>query len=83
MSRIISPITYFVEISCPANLAKILAETNIFRKIRETIFKTLSMRDLVIFDVPNERFLSIPDQVRILHVDFLMLGIKPDFVKLS
>ena len=62
----------------------VVAETNIFRKIRETVFKMLSMRDLVIFNVPDERFISIPNQVRILHgshVDFWMLGIKPDFVK--
>ena len=73
MSCTISPITYFDEISCPASLAKVLAETNIFRKIREIVFKMLSMRDLVIFNVPDERFISIPNQVRILHgshVDF-------------
>ena len=67
------PIKYFVEVSCPASLAKVLAETNIFRKIREIVFKMLSMRDLVIFNVPDERFISIPNQVRILHgshVDF-------------
>ena len=42
------------------------------------------MRDLVIFNVPDERFISIPNQVRILHgshVDFWMLGVKPDFAK--
>ena len=84
MSCTISPIKYFVEISCPASLAKVLVETNIFRKIREIVLKMLSMRDLVIFNVPDERFISIPNQVRILHgshVDFSMLGIKPDFVK--
>ena len=46
----------------------------------------LSMRDLVIFNVPDERFIPIPNQVKILHgihVDFWMLGIKPDFVKVS
>ena len=89
MSCKLSPIIYFVDISCPASSAqpaKVLAETNIFRKIRETVFKMLSMRDLVIFNVPDERFISIPNQVRILHgshVDFWMLGIKPDFVKVS
>ena len=73
MSCTISPITYFDEISCPASLAKVLAETNIFRKIREIVFKMLSMRDLVIFNVPDERFIPIPNQVKILHgthVDF-------------
>ena len=46
----------------------------------------LSMWDLVIFNVPDERFISVPIQVRILngsHVDFRMLGIKPDFAKVS
>ena len=79
-----SPIAYFVEISCPASFAKDLAETNIFRKVREIVFKMLSMRDLVIFNVPDERFKSAPNRVRILHVsdvDFWMLGIKTDFVK--
>ena len=83
MSCTISPIKYFVEISCPASLAKVLVETNIFRK-REVVFKMLSMRDVVIFNVPDERFISIPNQVRILHgshVDFSMLGIKADSVK--
>ena len=61
LSCTISPITYFVETSCPASLAKILADTNIFRKIREIVFKMLSMRDLVIFNVPDERFISIPN----------------------
>ena len=86
MSCTISPITYFVEISCPASLAKVLAETNIFRKIREIVFKMLSMRDLLIFNVPDERFISVPNQIRTLHgshVDLLKLGIKPDFVKVS
>ena len=44
------------------------------------------MQDLVIFNVHDERFTSIPNQARILlvsHVDFWMLGIKPDFVKVS
>ena len=73
LSCTISPITYFDEISCPASLAKVLAETNIFRKIREIIFKMLSMRELVNFNIPDERFISLPKQVRILHgsyVDF-------------
>ena len=68
-----SPIAYFVEISCPASFAKVLAETNIFRKIREIVLKMLSMRDLVIFNVSDERFKSAPNRVRILHashVDF-------------
>ena len=86
MSRTIWPITYFIEISSPASLAKVLTETNIFRKKREIVFKMLSMRDLVIFNVPDERFISIPYQVRILHgshVDFRLLGIKPNFIKVS
>ena len=61
------------EISCPASLAKILAKTNIFRKIKKIVFNVLSMQDLVIFNVPDERVISIPNQVRILHgshVDF-------------
>ena len=33
MSCTISPIKYFAEINCPASFAKILAKTNIFRKI--------------------------------------------------
>ena len=44
----------------------------------------LSIRDLVIFNVSDERVLSIPNEVRTLHgshVDFSLLGIKPDFVK--
>ena len=86
MSCTLSPITYFVEISYPASLAKILSETNIFRKIREIIFKILSMRDLVIFNVPDERFISIPNHVRILHgshVHFPFLSLKRDFIKVS
>ena len=86
MSCTISPITCFVEINCPASLVKVLAKTNIFRKIRETVFKMLSMRDLVIFNVPDERFISISSQVRILHGShegFLMLGIEPDFAEVS
>ena len=83
MSCTVSPIAYFVEISCPASSAKVMAETNIFRNIREIVFKMLSMQDLVIFNVPYERFISIPNHVGILHgshVDFWMLGIKADFV---
>ena len=44
----------------------------------------LSMRDLVILNVPDESFISITTHVWILHgshVDFWMLCIKPDFVK--
>ena len=77
---------YFIEISCPASLAKILVETNIFRKIRETVFKTLLIRDLVMLNVPNGMFISIPNQLRILHsshVHFSSLGIKPYFAKVS
>ena len=57
-----SPVIYFVEMSCPASLAKPLAETHIFRKIREILFKMLSMQGLVIFNVPHERFVSISIQ---------------------
>ena len=73
MSCTISPITYFIEIRCLASLAKILAETNISRKLREIVLKILSMRDLVIFNVSDKWFISIPNQVRIFygsHVDF-------------
>ena len=44
----------------------------------------LPMRELVILNVPEGRFML--NQARILHdscVDFSMLGIKPDFVKVS
>ena len=78
--------TYIVEIGCPASLAKILAETNIFRKIREILFKMLSMGGLGILNVPDVSFISVPNQVGILHgshEDFSMLGIKPDFVTVS
>ena len=61
LSCTISPITYFAEISCPASLAKVLAETNIFRIIREIVFKMLLMRDVMIFNVPDERFISRPN----------------------
>ena len=73
MSCTISPITYFVEIICSASLAKVLVETNIFRKIREIVFKMLAKEELVIFNISDERFISIPNQVRTLHgshVDF-------------
>ena len=86
MSCTISLITYFVAINGPASLAKVHAETNIFRKIRKIVFKMLAKQDLVIFNVSDERFISIPNQVRTLHgshVDFGMLGIKPGFVKVS
>ena len=44
------------------------------------------MGDLVIFNVLDERFISISNQVRILHgshEDSWMLGINTDFVKVS
>ena len=50
----------------------------------EIVLQVLSIRDLVIFSVSDERILPIPNQVRTLHgsiVDFSLLGIKPDFVK--
>ena len=86
MSCTISPINYFVEISYPASLAKVLAEPNIFRKIREIVIKILSLGDLMIFNNADERLMFVPNQVKILHgsnTDFSLLVIKPGFVKVS
>ena len=80
------PFTYIVEISCPAILAKILAETNIFRKIRKLILKMFSVQVLGILNVPDVIFISLPDKVRILHgshENFSILGIKPDSITVS
>ena len=44
------------------------------------------MGGLGILNVPDVSFISVPNQVGILHVsheDFSMLGIKPDFVTVS
>lgn len=44
------------------------------------------MSNLAIFNDPDKRSISIPNQLRVLHgthVDFSLLGKKPDFVRFS